>query len=180
MSSICTFVFSAFGYKISAVKYRILVRFCQVLLALFLFLLRQFFPHALNQFTQKLPIIHIINQNHFFRTIIWRFHLSIRHQFHRHRNRLYQKSVIIYSAKKPSSIIKDVFSHSLYWMPDNSLQFLRHCLPFIAQINTRLAKTCNIRFIILQNTSNLSASLGIIVFSFCNKIVIVSSNYLFS
>lgn len=82
--------------------------------------------------------------------------------------------------KKPSSIIKDVFSHSLYWMPDNSLQFLRHCLPFIAQINTRLAKTCNIRFIILQNTSNLSASLGIIVFSFCNKIVIVSSNYLFS
>lgn len=33
---------------------------------LFLFLLRQFFPHALNQFTQKLPIIHIINQNHFF------------------------------------------------------------------------------------------------------------------
>lgn len=26
----------------------------------------QFFPHTLNQSTQKLPIIHIINQNHFF------------------------------------------------------------------------------------------------------------------
>lgn len=50
--------FSAFGYKISAVKYRIFVCFCQVLLAIL--------PHTLNQSTQKLPIIHIINQNHFF------------------------------------------------------------------------------------------------------------------
>ena len=30
----CTFVFSAFGYKISAVKYRIFVRFCQVILTM--------------------------------------------------------------------------------------------------------------------------------------------------
>ena len=46
LSSICTFLFSAFGYKISAVKYRILVRFCQVLLALFLNFFSFFFGNS--------------------------------------------------------------------------------------------------------------------------------------
>lgn len=46
LSSICTFVFSAFGYKISAVKYRIFVRFCQVLLALFLNFFSFFFGNS--------------------------------------------------------------------------------------------------------------------------------------
>lgn len=61
LSSICTFVFSAFGYKISAVKYRIFVRFCQFLLAIFRFLLRQSsFTKSLSMRTNTLLRINIL------------------------------------------------------------------------------------------------------------------------
>lgn len=55
---------------LSIFHYKMIIDFLEIVV---LFLLKQFFPHALNQFTQKLPIIHIINQNHFFRTIIRRY-----------------------------------------------------------------------------------------------------------
>ena len=66
------------------------------------FPLRQFLPHALDQLTQELSVIHIIYQDHLFRPIIRKLHWRIRHQLHRRRNRLNQKSVIIYAAKHPA------------------------------------------------------------------------------
>ena len=87
----------------STVKYRIFVRFCQVLLAIL-----PTYSQPIHTETADYP--HHQPES-FFRTIIRRFHLSIQHHFHCHRNRLYQKSVIIYSTKNLSTIIKDDFSH---------------------------------------------------------------------
>lgn len=85
----------------------------------------QFFPYALNQFTQKLPIIHIINQNHFFAPS-YGDSISV--------------SVIIYSTKNIFTVIKNDFSHHYptadFIQSSFSVQNIFFSIPIFSPIST--------------------------------------------
>lgn len=103
MSFICAFVFLLLGIKSLLLNIEYLFVFVKCYL--------QFFPHTLNQSTQKLPIIHIINQNHFFAPSYGDSISASSIIFTATGTYFYQKSVIIYSTKKLSTVIKNDFSH---------------------------------------------------------------------
>ena len=81
-----------------------------------LFLFRQLFPHAFDQFTQELTIIYVVYQNHFLCAVIRKLHLGVRHHLQSCRNRLNQQAVVIDPEFRNADALRGLEDFTHIWL----------------------------------------------------------------